>query len=122
MKFNLEDHTVALSHVLLNNREHAIKVSDTSLWKEYGVLEAKLTINGVEFPSELIENVLQDLYSRCEEFYKEKYDAKNFDDRVEERAKELLKEHADNAFEKISNLLEVLSDPSVLLTPHWERK
>lgn len=121
MKFDLEDHTVALSHVLLENKEYAFKVSDTSLWKDNGVLEAKLTINGIDFPAELIEEVLQGLYSRCENFYKEKYNVNNFDDRVEERAKELLKEQADNAYERMGKLIEILDNPEVLLKPHWER-
>lgn len=122
MKFNLENHQVALRHVVLQDEDLAMEIADTALWKEQGIFEAKLIINGVEIPAEVIEDTLQKLYSHCERFYEEKYDVSNFDDRVEERAKELLQEHADNALDRINRLAELLNDPSMLLVPHWERK
>jgi hypothetical protein len=121
MKFNLENHQVALSHVVLKNTDLCLQLADTPLWKENGILEATLIINGVNVPAELIENTMHDLYAQCEDYYKEKYDAKSFDERVEERAIELLKEHADNALERISRLTEILDNPDVLLTSAWER-
>lgn len=121
MKFNLDNHKVALSHLVLQNTELAMQLADTPLWLNQGVLEATLQINGVDVSAELIEQTMQELYSRCEEFFKEKYESTKFDQRVEERAQELLKEHADNALERMYKLINVLESPDVLLTPSWER-
>ena len=122
MKFKLEDHQVALNHVVLEDAKLCMELADTPLWKDQGIFEATLFINGLSVPAELIETTLQNLYSRCEEFYKEKYDVNNFDERVEARAVELLKTHADNVLDKINRLTEILGEPDVLLTPYWERK
>jgi hypothetical protein len=122
MKFKLEDHQVALNHVVLEDAKLCMELADTPLWKDQGIFEATLFINGLSVPAELIETTLQNLYSRCEEFYKEKYDVNNFDERVEARAVELLKTHADNALDKINRLTEILGEPDVQLTPYWERK
>lgn len=120
MKFNL-DHKVALSHLVLQNTDLAIQLADTPLWLNQGVLEATLQINGVDVPAELIEQTMQELYTRCEKYFKEKYDSAKFDQRVEERAQEILKDHADNALERMYKLINVLESPDVLLTPSWER-
>lgn len=121
MKFNLDNHKVALSHLVLQNTELAIQLADTPLWLNQGVLEATLQINGVDVPAELIEQTMQELYARCEDHFDEKYDSAKFDQRVEERAQELLKEHADNALERMYKLINVLESPDMLLTPSWER-
>ena len=81
-----------------------------------------MTVNGVEIPAQMMEDWLQFQFESLCKKAKEQYDPENFDKRVEERAKELLKEHADNALEKLEQLQNILYNSEDLLTPHWERK
>lgn len=112
----------ALSHVVLANTELAKALSETELWKQEAKLEAKLTVNGLEIPVQLLEDVMQDLYKRATAEIEDKYGKPDIDAMVEEKAEQLLKEHADNALEKINNLVELLEAPIDLLKPYWERK
>lgn len=121
MKFDLTDYKTALYQVVVENDKLCTQLADTPLWKNEGVFEATLIINGVTVPAEHIENTLQNLYTQCEEYYKRKYDVSSFDERVEERAKELLREHASDALVKIGTLTEILEDSTKLLQPCWER-
>ena len=55
MKFNIDNHKVALSHLVLQNTDLVLQLAETPLWKDEGVLVATLQINGVSVRPELIE-------------------------------------------------------------------
>ena len=57
MKFEMNNKTM-LEHVMLQSVECCMKIAETPLWKDTGVLEACLTINGVAVPAESLEKVL----------------------------------------------------------------
>jgi hypothetical protein len=121
MQFTLDQDQLALNHITLENRDKAVEIASTELWKTREILEACLTINGVEIPAQIVEDWLQSQFEVLCKKAKENYDPENFDKRVEEKAKELLKLHADNALEKIYELQSRLEDVDSLLTPYWER-
>ena len=122
MKFNLEGCGKFMSHLLLESNDLAGQVSKTSLWVEDGVLEATLQINGVEVPAEHLESFMKGLWEHAENQLRKKYKTEDFDRRVEEKAKQLLKDHADNALEELYDLTNKLENIGDVLTPHWERE
>ena len=121
MKFNLKDCKVFMSHLMLESEELSTKVAETTLWTEDGILEATLQINGVEVPAEHLEKFMKGLWGHAETQLRKKYNADQFDDRVEEKAKQLLEEHADNALEQLCDLQNKLDEVGNVLTPHWVR-
>ena len=95
MKFNLRNPEVIFSRLVLQDCKAAEDIAATEQWTENGILEAEVKVNGVLIPAEIFEKWMQKQYKSMEENFKERYDTANFDGRVEERAKELLKEHAE---------------------------
>ena len=122
MKINIGNPNQLLSHVLLGDTEITTLVANTDKWNNEGVIEARVSFNGVDADGQLLEDALQKLFKQVEDHYSEQYDADQFDQRVEEKAKALLKEHADNALEKIMKLSDQLENIEDTITPHWERK
>ena len=121
MKVDIENPNQLLSHILLRESEIVSLIADTDKWKNEGVIEARVSFNGIDTDGQLLEDVLQKLFKQVENHYSEQYDADQFDQRVEEKAKALLKEHADNALEKIRELSDQLENIEYTITPHWER-
>ena len=85
------------------------------------MLKATVQVNGVVIPAEVFENCLQGLMSHVESYYSKTYDADNIDALVEIRAEQLLKDHADNALEKLHALCNTLESVEDTIKPHWER-
>lgn len=106
MKFNLENPNVIFSHLVLQDHKAASAVAETEQWVEDEVLEAEVKINGVIIPAEIFEKWMQDQYTIMEEEFKVRYDSEKFDARVEEKARELLNEHA----EGVMDAMRVLQD------------
>lgn len=121
MEINIENPKQLLSHFLLADIGVAEKVRKTEPFQDQRTITATVQMNGVEVPAEVFEKVLNNLLDQVKVHYREQYDADAFDRRVEDRAKQILKEHADNALDKIHNLSMVLEDSENLLTPYWER-
>lgn len=122
MKININDPSQMLSHVLLGDLDVCKAVRDTKEYKADKTITPTVFMNGIEVPAESLEKALKSLFNQVESHYKEHYQADAFDAKVEEKAVQLLKEHADNAIEKMHNLMMTLEDSESLLTPHWERK
>ncbi|AHX01086.1 hypothetical protein M316_0021 [Nitrincola phage 1M3-16] len=121
MKIDIDNPSQLLSHIMLSDREISEKVAETSNWKENGAIDAKASFNGVEVDGSVLEKVLQEFVKQIEDYFVEKYDADEFDRRVEEKAEAIIKEHADNAAEKLSQLSRVLEEHERLLKPYWQR-
>lgn len=111
-----------MSHVLLGSFEICDKVASTKEWKDGQKMNLFVSVNGIEIGGDVFEQELKKLIDRVEESFKVKYDAARLDELVEERAKELLKEYADNALEAIYNLTNKLQEAEDLLVPYWQRK
>lgn len=122
MKINVDDPSQLLSHVLLGSREVCTAVRDSKEYKADKTIAATVLMNGVEVPAEILEAALKKLMDQVESHCREHYQADAFDAKVEEKANQLLQEHADNAIEKMQNLMMTLEDAESFLTPHWERK
>ncbi len=124
MKFDLRNTKTIMVHLMLGDRDLCTKISETPLWTEAvdERLEATLQINGIEVPAQVMEDFMKSLWkSACDEA-KLKYDGDSFDNRVEEKARQLLKEHSGNALDKLATLTGQLNDIEETITPHWERK
>ncbi len=126
MKFDLEDCSVFMSHLLLEDATLSEEVSKTPLWKDTKTLEATLQINGVEVPASHLEAFMKSLWKRHEESvesgHKElKRKQEDFDNQVELRAKEILREHADDAVNKLVDLQNSLHNIEDTIKPYWER-
>jgi len=121
MKIDVGNPNQILNHFLLNDSNVVDSVAESEDWKERGKLTATVFINGIEIPAESFEKTLQDLFCRVEESMRKKYNTEEFDARVEDRAKVLLKEYADNALDKITNLCQTLENVEDVLIPYWER-
>lgn len=121
MKFNLQDDQVIFSHLVLQDCACAEAVAETKKWTDERTLEAEVKVNGVVIPAEVFEKWMHDQYEMMEESFKERYDTANFDNRVEERAKELLKEHADGCLDVMYSLQQKLEEADSMLKMSWER-
>ena len=106
MKFNLGNPSVIFSHLVLQDHKAASAVAETKQWTEDGTLEAEVKINGVVIPAETFEKWMQDQYAAMGIEFKERYNPEQFDARVEEKARELLNEHA----EGVIDAMRVLQD------------
>jgi hypothetical protein len=121
MKIDIENPNRLLSLFLLENVDIVNSVAETKELKDNGRIIATVKMNGVEVPAEVMENVLQNLINQVEEHYREQYNADAFDKRVEDRAEQILKEHADNVLEKLYSLSTKLEESDSLIKPYWKR-
>ena len=121
MKFDLENKRKFMSHLLLEDLKLCDKVANTSLWEEGEVLEAKLQINGVDVPAEHLESFMKGLWDNANEQLRDKYDVDGFEQRVDNKAKQLLKDHAESALDQLHELTDKLNNIGDVLKPHWER-
>ena len=121
MKFKFEDESAFMNHLLLESRGLATSVSKTKLWTESETLEATLQINGVDVPAEHLESFMKSLWDRAVEQLRTRYKADDFDRQVEEKAKQLLKSHADNALDKLYDLTSKLEGIEDTIKPYRER-
>lgn len=113
---------IALTHILLKDKETASLVANTPQWKETETIKVTVQFNGVEAPPEALEKTLHHFSEIHYKQAKEKYNGVNIDKMVEEKALQLIKEQADNALDKIYELSRVLENSEDLLKPYWERK
>jgi len=122
MEVSIRDAQQVMSHIVLGDRELATSVASTGMWDDEGKLVATLSMNGVEVSAQILEDVLQKLIAQVEDNIKDEYKVPDIDAMVEEKAKKLIKEQADNALCKLYELADSLEQHENLLTPHWERK
>lgn len=122
MEVSIRDAQQVMSHIVLGDSDLATSVASTSMWDDEGKLVATLAMNGVQVSAQILEDVLQKLIAQVEDNIKDEYKVPDIDAMVEEKAKELIKEQADNALCKLYKLADSLEQHENLLTPHWERK
>lgn len=120
MKIDINDPQQILSHVLLDS-SCVDDIACSVAWTEHGEVNCKVLMNDIEVPAEDVENSLQRLFNQVEKHYREKYNADSIDDMVEQKARELLKNQADNVLEILGTLQSTLEDSESLIKPHWER-
>jgi len=104
MNIDLDNANQILSHCLLHDTNVAVVVAETPEWKDDGKITAKVSFNGIELPGEVMEKVLQDLIAQVREHYKERYDVKNINALVLEKAKLLIEEKRDDLLSKLSDI------------------
>ena len=118
MEINIDDVRQMLSHVILQSENACSKIADTDIWKNEKKMICTVTINGVDIPAQDFEDTLKH-FVECVERH---VDVKGFDEKVEEKAHELLKNHADNALDKLYNIASQLENIENTIIPHWSRK
>lgn len=121
MKVTINDPEQLLSHVLYCNTDLATTIADTEQWKKEGLIEATLCFNGKEVSAQVLEDALSRFVEIIEDDVKNKYDTDNIEKHIEDRARQLLREHADDALTHLGSLMHKLEDCDELLKPHWER-
>lgn len=119
---NINDKNSLLTLLFMSTDSVVDGVCDTNNWLKDGIIQCKVSFNGVEVPAEEFEKVLDEWVKSIESHFNEKYDAQNFDNRVEERANQIIKQHADGILESMANLQHVLSESEDLITPYWKRE
>jgi len=117
MKIDIDNPAQLLSHVLLQDGDVTKAVAETDQFKDRGEITCTVQFNGVEVPAEKLEEVLAHFVKEVEKLV----DLDSFNDKVEERAKQILSEHADNALEKIQWLTDMVDSPDMYIKPEWER-
>jgi len=122
MEFTIEQNKTMMAHLMLSSESVSTEVARTTDWIDNEELVATLQINGVEVPATVMEEFMKGLWVRAKDDAKYKYDGEKFEQRVEDRANQLLKDHADNALEQLQDLTEKLESIGDVLTPSWERK
>jgi len=117
MKIDIENPTQFLSHLLLQNSDVAKDVARSGNWQNGGEITCTVQFNGVQVPAETLEELL----ARFMRHVEKQVDLDSFNEKVEERAKQILSEHADNALEKIQWLTDMVDSPDMYIKPEWER-
>ncbi|MBE0467974.1 MAG: hypothetical protein IBX55_00400 [Methyloprofundus sp.] len=121
MLIDIENPDQILSHFLLEDKQACEAVLETEEWQSSRKIIPTVFFNGVEVEAEFLEDALKNLLDQVKDSYAKKYDVKNIDNMVEERAESLLREHAGDALNVIRDLQSKLENTDDMLTPYWER-
>ena len=115
-RFGIEDSSLMLNHLLLNEPNTAEVVSKTSLWKSNEILEVEVKINGISVPPKAFDDLLKEIFKQAQvDSGKEA-----FEQAVEKRAKELLQEQADDIMTAMVQLHNKLEDVDSIVKFVWE--
>lgn len=111
-----------LSHLILNDRETAMKIADTPEWDGgKGVLEMDIKVNGVAVDTEVFRKVLEDMYKQAREKAADSVDESKYRERVEAEAKKILENQVDNVMEVLHDLQNKLSYSENLIKFEWDK-
>lgn len=121
LQFTLEAKDI-FSHLVLQDKDYAEAIAASKEWTEDGILEARLTINGIEVPAMALNQLLMEMWDQANDKARKLLDVEEVEKMIEARAKEILEEHTDNAIQKLTDIINTIEDPSNLITPTWERE
>jgi len=117
MEFTLDRKTI-MEHVVLSApHDIASTIAETPLWKEKETIEAKLTMNGIDVPVEVLEKVLQNMWEQCQE----KTGVAEFNRKVKAEAERIVKEKADDVMEAFQEIQSKLESANDLVKWEWEK-
>ncbi len=117
MKFTLDRKTI-MEHVVLSApHDIAETIAETPLWKDEEAIEAKLTMNGIDVPVEVLEKVLQNMWEQCQE----KTGVSEFNRKVKAEAERIVKEKADDVMEAFQEIQSKLESANDLVKWEWEK-
>jgi len=116
MKFTLDSKDI-LSHLVLDNDNIVDAVGGTKAWRSDGVLEAKLTVNGVDIPAEELDKLLNKMWKLAQV----ETGAEAFEEAVREEAKERLKAEFGKELDALNRLSRKLEDIDDLLVYSWDK-
>jgi hypothetical protein len=119
MKIKLNDPSQIMSHFVLRSTAVVEALIETEEFKRDGSLIAKVIVNGVEIPADVYEDVLNNLFTQYYDAVRNKYEAPKIDQMVEDKAKELLKQSADNVIETLDDLRDRLQNIDDMIKPYW---
>ncbi len=111
--FNVDDASVMMSHLALEDRAAAEKIAATNEWVENEVMTAEVKINGVDVPAYVFEKLLQHWYRSMEKQIEEQTGFLKLATAVETAAEELLNERARALMEKMNDVAFDLENLSV---------
>ena len=120
MKFDFNDPSIMASHFMLQNIDVAKAISETPEWKDGMNVDAKLTINGVEVPFDIVEEYYQQVYDRVVKDAQFRF--VDLEKAAHQMAETILEEQAKSVRDKLWDLGQQLDDIGSILTPWYEKK
>lgn len=119
MEFSINSHNM-INHWLLNSKTETVKaVADTIRNKTGHLLQAVVTVNGVELDFADFDRWLMDVYKNVYEEAREEF--KDLDREVQKRLEKRLKEEAEPLIDKLHKLANDLEEIDSAIKPYWER-
>lgn len=115
MKFTLKSKDL-FSHLVLNNKSIAEKISETKAWKEAESLEGKVFVNGVEIPAESLNQLLKDMQDQANI----ETGAEAFRKEVENKAYEIVGEQQCETLSALDDLRNKISEVDTMIKFPWE--
>ncbi|AUR84682.1 coil containing protein [Vibrio phage 1.063.O._10N.261.45.C7] len=115
-------HTDILSHLVLGDHETAMKIAETELWNDGdGVLEMDIKVNGITLDTEVFRKVMENMWQQARKQAADEVDESQYRDRVEAKAKEILKNQSDNVLEALHDLQGKITYTDNLIKFEWEK-
>ncbi len=109
-----------LSHLVLTDEETATEIAGTSLWAEEGKLEMDIKVNGVPISTEIFRKVLEMMWKQATERADADVDASTHRQRVEDEARKIVKDSAEEIMDKMQELNNKLEDLDSMIKYPWE--
>ncbi len=119
MKFNVDDPTVILSHIMLHDVDLAKAVAATPGWQQENLVSPAVTFNDMPVPAEVFEAALKELYNQCARQLSEQY--ADIEAEVQRRVEQRLKDEAEPVLNKLYELQRVLENVGDVIKPYWEK-
>lgn len=109
-----------LSHLVLTDEDTATEIAETSLWSEEGKLEMDIKVNGVPISTVIFREVLEMLWEQAKERADDAVAASTHRQRVEEEARKIVKDSAEEIMDKMHELNSKLEYLDGMIKYPWE--
>ncbi len=102
--FGVNDASIMMSHLPLQDAETAKAISETDQWREDQVMTAEVKINGVEIPSHIFEELLKHWYTSIERQIAQEKGVLALRETVKRQAEEMVQNKMADLVNKLSDL------------------
>ena len=110
-----------LSHLVLTDEDTATEIAGTSLWLEEDKMEMDIKVNGVPISTEIFREVLEMMWEQAKERADADVDANTHRQRVEDEARKIVQDSAEEIMDKMQELNSKLEDINGMLKYPWDR-
>lgn len=119
MAFNFDDPSKFVTHWMLQSEEVAQAIAATPEFQDGQTTVARVTVNGVELPFELLEDYFRFVYEYTQAEAHRKY--ADQEALVQERLEQRLQAEANPVLDQLHRLQEILTEAGQIIRPHWEK-